>query len=98
MVLNERAGIEKLISLCRRSASNQQLFDLLVCFLTHEELESLGARINLITELLKGELSQREIATQLQVSIAKITRGSNMLKQTDPKLVKCMRDMLLSDL
>ncbi len=46
---------------------------------THQEIESLAERWQLIRQLSNGT-SQREIASNLGVSISKITRGSTMLK------------------
>ena len=55
----------------------QALFDF---FLSPEERNAIALRVTLTQALLKRKLTQREIASQLGVSIAKITRGSNMLK------------------
>jgi len=41
-------------------------------------------RVAITKALLKGDLSQREIAEKFHVSIAKISRGSNALKTIDP--------------
>ena len=65
----------------------QELFNL---FFTHEELEMLGARYEIIKLLTKQELTQREIAHKQKVSIAQITRGSNALKILSPKLKKIL--------
>ena len=61
------------------------LFDL---FLTKAEQEDIALRYNIITELLSGKKTQREIAKEFHVSIAKITRGSNALRITDQKIKK----------
>jgi len=50
-----------------------------------------NGRILIYKELLRAELSQREISKQHKISIATITRGSNNLKSisnTDMKLLK----------
>ena len=64
----------------------EEVNDYLELFLTHEERQDLGSRFLIIHELLKGEKPQREISRTLQVSIAKITRGSNALKTIKSKL------------
>lgn len=58
--------------------------EFLKLFLTPEEQESMSLRIALISDLLIGESTQREISKNLGISIAKITRGSNALKQISP--------------
>ena len=68
------------LKLCREFKTEKQLNDLLALFLTHEEKGALAMRYAIVKELIKGRLTQREIAADLNVSIAKITRGSNALK------------------
>ena len=48
--------------------------------LTISEREEIPKRLAIVQELLKGEKTQREIAKSLRVSIANITRASNMIK------------------
>ncbi|HBI22601.1 MAG TPA: trp operon repressor [Legionella sp.] len=60
-----------------------ELFDLLF---THEERAGMETRCLIVKELLAQEKTQRQMAHDLQVSIAKITRGSNELKNISPKL------------
>jgi len=67
-------------------------FDLLFgLFLTIEEREALRARYLIVTALLEGKLTQREIAKTYATSIAQITRGSNALKIIDPRLKKILQ-------
>jgi len=73
----------KLCSLMRTEKELNELFGLL---LTLEEKEDCAGRALIIKDLLKEEKSQREIADDLNVSIAKITRGSNALKIISPEL------------
>lgn len=88
------AGWQKFIDLCVNSKDKSKLESLLKFFLTFEEQEQIAGRIILVQELLKGEKTQREIAKDFDISIAKITRGSNMLKTIDTET----RDYLLSSL
>lgn len=74
------------VSLCLKSQDADELSRLLDCFLTIEEKETISDRYVIIKSLIQGKLTQREMAESLQVSIAKITRGSNALKTIDPKL------------
>jgi TrpR family trp operon transcriptional repressor len=56
-------------------------------FLTAEERDDLATRFLITKELLLQRKTQREMAKDLKVSIAKITRGSNALKRTHPKFL-----------
>ncbi|MCB1084045.1 MAG: trp operon repressor, partial [Simkania sp.] len=58
------------------------------------ERVDLSKRILIVQELLNGEKTQREMAKDLQVSIAKITRGSNELKGIDEKLKQFLKRSL----
>ncbi|BBM65585.1 trp operon repressor [Vibrio alfacsensis] len=71
---------QQIVELIRSSANDQQHEMLLTMLMTPDERESLIARVNILSELLKGELSQRQISQMLGVGIATITRGSNELK------------------
>lgn len=88
------AGWFGFINLCFHVKNIEELDQLLSMFLTIEEQESLGARYNIIEELLKGDLTQRKISEKHHVSIAQITRGSNALKVIDPKLKKFLENKL----
>ena len=72
---------QSFLNLCRQLESTEELDQMLRFFLTVEELQALAGRYRIIKALLKGQDSQRKMAEALQVSIAKITRGSNGLKQ-----------------
>ncbi|MCZ0923754.1 trp operon repressor [Vibrio diabolicus] len=71
---------QQIIELIRTSMDNEQDDMLLTMLMSRDERESLISRVNIINELLKGELSQRQISQMLGVGIATITRGSNELK------------------
>lgn len=71
---------QQIVELIRSSVDNEQHEMLLTMLMTPDERESLTARVNILNELLKGELSQRQISQMLGVGIATITRGSNELK------------------
>lgn len=81
-----KSSWKSFLSLCLKSNNTDELSHLLNCFLTIEEKNDITDRYLIIKELLDGKLTQREMAEKLNVSIAKITRGSNALKTLDPKL------------
>ncbi len=74
------------LTLCLKAHNTEELSRLLDCFLTIEEKEVIADRFSIIKGLLDEKQTQREMAEKLNVSIAKITRGSNALKSVDPKL------------
>ena len=72
---SSNSGWEKLLQICLKSTDKQSLSTLLIALLTPEEYENIAKRMLILEALMKKELSQREIAKQYNVSIAKITRG-----------------------
>jgi TrpR family trp operon transcriptional repressor len=64
---------------CKNRDELNRLFNFM---LTFDEREMLAKRIALTEALLKKEKPQRQIAEDLSMSIAFITRGSNELKRT----------------
>jgi TrpR family trp operon transcriptional repressor len=73
-------GWWRFLKLCTQLKTPEQFNELLDLFLTIEEREALALRYLLIKKLLEGKRTQREISADLQISISKITRGSNALK------------------
>lgn len=72
----------------KRPDELKELFDL---FLTLEEKEDIAKRFSILKALLGEELTQREIAERLEVSISKITRGSNALKIISQRLREALK-------
>lgn len=70
----------EVLQLLQQQQSLPELDEMLSLLLSLDERHSIGGRLAVIRELLKGELSQRQISAQLGVSIATITRASNNLK------------------
>lgn len=76
----EYSDWQQIIELVKHSVEQGQHEMLLTMLMTPDEREALLSRVNIVRELLKGELSQRQISQLLGVGVATITRGSNELK------------------
>ena len=76
-------GWWRFLRLCLEVDTPEQLDEFFTFFLTNEERCDLASRFLLVRELIKGEKTQRQIAEDLEVSISKITRGSNAMKLLD---------------
>lgn len=68
--------------------------DILMMLLTPDERNALGLRVQIVAQLLRKELSQREIQQNLNTSAATITRGSNALKAADPQFLAWIDNIL----
>jgi TrpR family trp operon transcriptional repressor len=88
---SEETGWRQFLELCLRAKSPEDLDKIFRLHLTKEEQQAVAMRYLIVRELLKGEKTQRDMARALQVSIAKITRGSNSMKLIDQEL----KDLLL---
>lgn len=86
---------KRLIELFSQVNDHEQMEKLLLLFLTINEREYLVDRYRIVRALLTTELTQREIAEQFHVSIAKITAGSNELKRTPGDFKKMLMDFIL---
>ena len=58
--------------------------------LTISERDEIPKRLQIFKEVLKGEKTQREIAKDLKVSIANVTRASNIIKSKQYNLTKLL--------
>jgi TrpR family trp operon transcriptional repressor len=87
-----QVGWRSFLKMCLATKNEKMLSSLFELFLTQEEKESLALRCLVVTELLGQEKTQRDIAENLHVSIAKITRGSNELKRMPPKLIEFLKE------
>ncbi len=83
-------------NLLKSVATTPYLNDFLDLFLTDTEKNAIALRSSLVKELLVNKKKQREIAQDLHISIAKITRGSNYIKRINPKFKKFLQERLLS--
>ncbi len=75
----QEAILKELSSILLQARSHQEMTTLLAGILTPQELEEIIRRWHLLTRLHKGQ-TQREIASELGVSLGKIARGSRLLK------------------
>jgi len=87
-------GWNQFLDLCLITENRKQLDALFDLFLTAEERSAISLRYLLVAELLKKQKTQREIAEDLNVSIAKITRGSNELKRTNKNFLNWLKESL----
>jgi Trp operon repressor len=83
-------GWRGFLKLCTKVKGEKQWDEFLKLFLTLEEQESIAGRYSIVKELVREKKSQREIAEVLDVSISKITRGSNSLKVISNDLKKLL--------
>ncbi|SDH27593.1 Trp operon repressor [Vibrio xiamenensis] len=85
---------QQIVDLIKHSVDSEQHNMLLTMLLTADEREALIARVNIFNELLKGELSQRQISQMLGVGVATITRGSNELKSRSDEEKQLLEKLL----
>lgn len=85
MNTEESAHFDELVEFLRQARDTEELAALLRALLTPAELREIPNRLK-ITQLLKQGVPQRDIARQLGVGIATVTRGSKALRDIGPLL------------
>jgi len=90
-----KKGWKQYLHWCHQAKDEKQLDALFDLVLTPEEKSDIATRCLIINELLAQEASQRDIAKNLNVSIAKITRGSNELKRMKTAIIQYVKTNLL---
>ncbi|MFA0655002.1 trp operon repressor [Vibrio sp. 10N.222.49.C12] len=86
---------QQLMDLVKTAVEKDQHELLLTMMMTPDERDALVARINIFCELIKGEMSQRQVSQMLGVGVATITRGSNELKAKSEQEKAVIADLLL---
>jgi len=86
---------QQLMDLVKTAVEIDQHDLLLTMMMTPDERDALVARINIFCELMKGEMSQRQVSQMLGVGVATITRGSNELKAKSEQEKAVIADLLL---
>ncbi len=91
---SHKKAFKQFVELCLAEKDNSLSMELFDLFFTSEEKEDLATRYLIVQSLLNGEKTQRQMAKDLNVSISKITRGSNELKRVNPKLIHYLKDKM----
>ncbi len=85
-------GWRSFLELTAKFKESQELAELFDLFFTLEEKQDLSKRYSLVKALIDGQMTQREIAEKLGISISKITRGSNALKIINSRLEGALKE------
>lgn len=86
---------QQVLELVKQAVQEEQHEMLLTLLMTPDERDALVARVNIVHELLSGEMSQRQISQMLGVGIATITRGSNELKSRSEEEKAVLAELLM---
>lgn len=86
---------QQLMDLVKTAAEKDQHELLLTMMMTPDERDALVARVNILCELMKGDMSQRQVSQMLGVGVATITRGSNELKAKSDQEKAAIAELLL---
>ncbi|MCX8514081.1 MAG: trp operon repressor [Burkholderiales bacterium] len=79
-LLKENIHMKLVLEKFSKLKTTKELFMFFEIFLTYTEREEFIKRFRIMHELINGKKTQREIARDLKVSIANVSRGSNVLK------------------
>lgn len=84
MAINK--DLNQLIELLLSIRTKKEMEDFLLGILTPKELEEIPTRLSIVKMLKKG-ISQHEIAEELGIGVATVTRGSKELQKGRFKVV-----------
>ncbi len=87
--------LEDLNQLLLKAQKANLLGELLLFLLTPGELDDLYKRLDLVSGILEGAQTQRELSANVGISIAKVTRGSNELKRCSIELKSFLEKHLI---
>lgn len=83
----DKENLDELVEGVWRLKSKKEVVDFLKGILTPKELEQIKKRLQIVKMLKKG-VPQREIAEELDVGIATVTRGSREIRKGRFKYIK----------
>jgi len=83
-------NIKEISHILSKIDSGKTIEEFLISILTPNEVKNISSRWEIVKRIEKG-LSQRKIATDLHLSLCKITRGSRELKKSNSVLKTILR-------
>ena len=83
-------NIKEISQILSKIDRDKTVEDFLLSILTPNEVKNISSRWEIVKRIEKG-LSQRKIATDLHLSLCKITRGSRELKKSNSVLKMILR-------
>ena len=86
-------GWGRFVANCQQLNNPHELNQFFELTLTPAEREKIAARYMILAELIHKDKTQREIATDLGVSIFNVTRGANQLK----RIAAASQQLILGD-
>ncbi len=89
---NSKNDNNELFDLLAEINKSEEICDLMREMLTKSELETLSKRWRILKMLSVGR-TQRDIAKELKVSLCKVTRGAQILKDEKSIVVKCLKEI-----